>query len=497
VPDERSAAASNARAFDLIVIGAGSGNSLIGPEFDGWSVALIDDGRWFGGTCLNAGCIPTKMFVRVADVTTDAVDGARIGVTVGVDPLDWPAVRDRVFAKTDKISQAGFRYRDQKSPNVTVFRESFGFADQHTIVSASGTRLTAPRIVIAAGSRPRALSAAYEPDGAITDSDTIMRIESLPESMVIVGGGSVAVEFAHIFSAFGVDVKIVTRSDRLLTKLDDDVSARFTELARERWGVKTSDTVDAIDRVGDHLVVSLQSGEMLETERVLVAVGRIPNTDTLGVADVGFDLEDDGRLRVDEHQHVLAGGNPVDGLYALGDVSSVWQLKHVANHEARTVQHNLAHPDQPIGGYPGPVPAAIFSHPQIAHFGLTERDAREAELDVVTVTQEYRTTAYGWALEDTTSFCKLIVDRQSGRILGAHIIGQEASILVQPLIQAASASLSITGLARGQFWPHPAASEVVENALLKAEEERAVNAQPENAQLGTTPRTNANAGTKR
>ncbi|HWU57555.1 MAG TPA: mycothione reductase [Microbacteriaceae bacterium] len=497
VPDAQSAAAKHARAFDLIVIGAGSGNSLIGPEFSDWSVALIDDGRWFGGTCLNAGCIPTKMFVRVADVTTDAAEGGRIGVTAGVDPIDWPAVRDRVFARTDKLSQAGFRYRDQKSPNVTVFRESFGFADQHTVVSASGTRLTAPRIVIAAGSRPRALSAAYEPDNAITDSDTIMRIESLPESMVIVGGGSVAVEFAHIFSAFGVDVSVVTRSDRLLTKLDDDVSARFTELARERWGVRPSDTVDAIDRVGDHLVVSLHSGEMLETERVLVAIGRIPNTDTLGVADVGFDLETDGRLLVDDQQRVLAAGKPVDGLFALGDVSSVWQLKHVANHEARIVEHNLAHPDQPVGGYPGPVPAAIFSHPQIAHFGLTEREAADAGLDVVAVTQEYGSTAYGWALEDTTSFCKLIVDRQSGRILGAHIIGQEASILIQPLIQAASASLSITGLARGQFWPHPAASEVVENALLKAEEERAVNAGSETAQPSEKSPTNEIAETQR
>ena len=464
------ASSSAARAFDLIVIGAGSGNSLIGPEFDGWSVALIDDGRWFGGTCLNAGCIPTKMFVRVADVTTDAADGTPIGVSAGVDPIDWPTVRDRVFAKTDKISRAGFRYRDEKSPNVTVFRESFGFADQHTLVSASGTRLTAPRIVVAAGSRPRALNAVYEPDSAITDSDSIMRIESLPECLVIVGGGSVAVEFAHIFGAFGVDVHIVTRSHRLLMRLDDDVSARFTELARERWSIHTSDTVDAIDRVGDHLVVSLDSGEMIETERVLVASGRIPNTDTLGAGEVGFDREDDGRLTVDEHQRVLAGGSPVDGVYALGDVSSVWQLKHVANHEARIVEHNLAHPDRLIGGYPGPVPAAIFSHPQIAHFGITESEAEHAGRDVVVVTQEYRTTAYGWALEDTTSFCKLIVDRHDGQIVGAHIIGPEASILIQPLIQAASMSLSVRGLARGQFWPHPAASEVVENALLKAEE---------------------------
>ncbi|MEO8908303.1 MAG: mycothione reductase, partial [Microbacteriaceae bacterium] len=190
----------------------------------------------------------------------------------------------------------------------------------------------------------------------------------------------------------------------------------------------------------------------------------------LAAASVGFDLRADGRLAVDAQQRVLAGGEPVDGIFALGDISSEWQLKHVANHEARIVQHNLAHPSDLIGGYPGPVPAAVFSHPQIAHFGVTEREARAAGADVVAVTQEYRTTAYGWALEDSTSFCKLVVDRDSGRLVGAHIIGPEASILIQPLVQAASAGRSVRGLARSQFWPHPAATEVVENALLKAED---------------------------
>ncbi|TAM69090.1 MAG: mycothione reductase [Microbacteriaceae bacterium] len=458
------------RDFDLIVIGAGSGNSLIGPEFDDWSVALIDDGRWFGGTCLNAGCIPTKMFVRVAEVITDAADGGNIGVSAGIDPVDWPAVRDRVFAKTDKISQAGFRYRDVKSANVTVFRETFGFEDRHTLASASGVRIRAPRIVVAAGSRPRALQAAYEPDDAITDSDTIMRIESLPESLVIIGGGAVAAEFAHVFGSFGVDITLVTRSGRMLTRLDDDIADRFTELARERWTLRTGETVEAIDRVGERLVVTTSSGAQVETERVLVALGRVPNTDTLAAASVGFQLHADGRLVVDAQQRVLADGQPVDGIFALGDVSSPWQLKHVANHEARLVEHNLAFPADLIGGLPGPVPAAVFSHPQLSHFGLTEREARASGVDVVAVAQEYRTTAYGWALEDTTSFCKLVVDRGNGQILGAHIIGPEASILIQPLILAAAAGRSVRGLARGQFWPHPAATEVVENALLKAEE---------------------------
>jgi mycothione reductase len=459
-----------AREFDLIVIGAGSGNSLIGTEFADWSVALIDDGEWFGGTCLNAGCIPTKMFVRVADVAANAQDGGRIGLSATIDPVDWPVIRDRVFAKTDKISQAGFRYRDQKSPNVTVFRESFGFEDQHTVVSASGVRLRAPRIVVAAGSRPRPLLAAYEPDAAIHDSNSIMRIESLPESLVIVGGGAVAAEFAHIFSSLGVDVTVVTRSERMLTSFDHDVSELFTRLAVERWRLVTGATVESIDRTGDHLSVTLASGDQLEAETVLVALGRIPNTDTLAAASVGFDLEPDGRLAVDGYQRVLSSGLVVDGVFALGDVSSVWQLKHVANHEARIVEHNLANPDQLIGGDPGPVPAAIFSHPQIAHFGPTEAQALEEGLDAISVTQEYRTTAYGWALEDTTSFCKLVVEQDTGRLLGAHIIGDEASILIQPLIQAASLDIGVRGLARAQYWPHPAASEVVENALLKAEE---------------------------
>ncbi|PJJ55112.1 mycothione reductase [Compostimonas suwonensis] len=457
---------------DLIVIGAGSGNSLIGPEFHDKTVALLDDGRWFGGTCLNAGCIPTKMFVHVADVAAHAADAPRIGLSFTRDPVDWLAIRDRVFAKTDKISRAGFRYRDEKSPNVTVFRETFRFDGPRTLVSASGVRLSGEQIVIAAGSRPRPLEVPHDGDDpALHTSDSIMRIDALPASLTILGGGAVAVEFAHVFSALGVRVTLVARSERLLTELDHEISERFTALASEHWSLRLGAHLGGVARDGAELVVSLDGGEELRSELVLVAQGRIPNADRLGAASAGYDLEADGRLAVDHHQRALSGGEPVAGVYGLGDVSSMWELKHVANHEARIVEHNLAHPHELIGGHPGPVPSAIFSRPQIAHFGLTEEQARRSHPDAVVVVQEYRTTAYGWALEDVTSICKLVVDRETALLLGAHIVGPEASILIQPLIQAASQGLSIRGLARGQYWPHPAASEVVENALLKAEEE--------------------------
>lgn len=465
------AESEDTREFDLVVIGAGSGNSLIGADFANKSVALIDDGTWFGGTCLNAGCIPTKMFVRVADVATDAREATKLGLTASIEPVDWLSIRDRVFAKTDKISEAGFRYRNDKSPNVTVYRESFRFEDTHTLVGSKGSRLRGATVVIAAGSRPRPLPFSYAPDTAIHDSDSIMRIESLPSTLVILGGGAIAVEFAHVFSALGVEVTLVSRSNRLLTTLDHDVSDLFTRLASDRWSLELNAQVDSIERAGDALNVGLGSGRIIRAEAVLVAQGRIPNTDRVAAGQVGFDTEPDGRLVVDNSQRVYAQGAVVPGVFALGDVSSVWQLKHVANHEARVVEHNIAHPNELVGGNPGPVPAAIFSHPQIAHFGLTEAQAHDAGADAVIVSQEYRTTAYGWALEDVTSFCKLIVDRPTGTILGAHIMGPEASILIQPLILAASHAMSIRGLARSQYWPHPAASEVVENALLKAEGE--------------------------
>jgi mycothione reductase len=450
------------RQFDLVIIGGGSGNMIVSRELSHLSIALIDDGEHFGGTCLNAGCIPTKMFVHVADVAADARESAPLGLAVPEVTVNWVALRDRVFGRIDALSVAGFRNREDRVANVTVFRETFTFTGSHELLGASGVRLAAPRIVIAAGSRPR--SAPWTSAPGVHDSDSIMRIAQLPKSMVIVGGGAIAAEFAHVFHSFGVAVTQVVRAARLLDSLDEDVADRFTSVVA--WRVITGVTVDA---VADG-VVTLTDGSQLEADTVLAAIGRLPNTDTMGLAAAGFDLHDDGRVKVDSFQRALARGLPVDGVFALGDISSEWQLKHVANRGARVVKHNILRPDDLIGGDPGPIPAAIFSHPQVAHFGLTEREAP----DDISVIRHYSSTAWGWSLEDTTSFCKLIVDATSGQILGAHIVGPEASILIQVLVFAASRQISIHGLARSMYWPHPAASEIVENALLDAEKEFAL-----------------------
>lgn len=457
---------------DLLVIGAGSGNTLPHPDHHERRILVADDAPWFGGTCLNVGCIPTKMLVHVADLLRDARDGERLGLRDVTGRVDWRAVRDRVFGRIDEISTSGEEYRRSGEPNIGLVRETVRFVDPRTVRSASGRTIEADRIVVAVGSRPRALPGAPFGafDGRVHSTDTIMRIDELPRRIAIIGGGVSACEFAAMFSGFGVEVTQLVRSS-LLRGYDTELTDRFTAVARDEWDVRTGVSDPEVTAHGD--VLRVRAGdETVDVDLVLVAAGRVPNTDRLGSREIGLDHHDDGRLVVDAYQRVLAGGEVVPGLFALGDVDSPHQLKHVANEEARIVRQNLFADDADlVANTLAPVPHAVFTHPQIAVVGRTLDAARAEGLDAFEVVHEYGWTAWGWALEDTTSFVKLVVERGSGALVGAHIMGPDAAILVQPLVTAASLGHSVRGLARAQYWPHPAASEVVENALLRAEEE--------------------------
>jgi mycothione reductase len=193
---------------------------------------------------------------------------------------------------------------------------------------------------------------------------------------------------------------------------------------------------------------------------LLVATGRRPDTDDLDLDRAGVKLRDDGRIQVDSY-----GRTTAEGIWSLGDASSAFELKHVANAEARTLAHNLAHPDD-LRPYPHDwVPSAVFTEPQIATVGAREQDLSHRRYE--SAVQEYADVAYGWALQDTTGFCKLYADAATGTLLGTHIMGYQAALLIQPLVQAATAGQRVADLARGQYWIHPALTEVVENALLK------------------------------
>ncbi|MCK0092091.1 mycothione reductase [Rhodococcus sp. F64268] len=452
--------------YDLAIIGTGSGNSLIDGRYDDKRVALLEEGT-FGGTCLNVGCIPTKMYVYAAEVARTVRTAGKYGIDASIDGVRWNDIVDRVFGRIDPIAAGGERYRREDCDNVTVYDGHARFTGERTIDTGTGETITADQVVVAAGSRAAVPHSVLDSGVRYYTSDNIMRLSKLPESLVILGTGFIAMEFAHVFSALGTRVSVIARSGALLRHLDTEVSERFTSLAREKWDVHLTAPARRFRPVGDGVEVELGDGTVVSGDALLVATGREPNGDLLDVAKAGIELDDEGRIVVDEFQRTTARG-----VFALGDVSSSYQLKHVANHEARVVQHNLLHDawsDDTSGLRRADhrfVPAAVFTDPQIATVGLTEEQARSEGYDISVKVQNYGDVAYGWAMEDTEGFCKLIADRSTGLLLGAHIIGAQASTVIQPLIQAMSFGLKAQEMASGQYWIHPALPELVENALL-------------------------------
>lgn len=460
--------------YDLAIIGSGSGNTIITPEWDNKKIAVIEGGT-FGGTCLNVGCIPTKMLVYPADLARAADEAGRLGIDLRHTATRWRDLRERIFTRIDSISEDGRVYRADELDHVDLFEEEVRFTDDRTLVTGSGAVITADQVVISAGSRPVVPAIPGLDLPQVHTSDTVMRLDEQPSRMLIIGGGYIAAEFAHIFSSLGSEVTLAVRSGHMLRSLDDTLSARFTDSARLQWNVLTKHRVGRVHSNADGSVTALLTDPdgtevAVEADVVLVATGRRPNSDRVAASNVGFDRTDDGRIAVDAFQRVLRRGEPVPGVWALGDISSPFQLKHVANHEARVVSHNLLHPDALHASDHRYVPAAVFTHPQIATVGLTEEQALErAEKTgsrLAVAVQQYGSTAYGWAMEDATGIVKVIAEEDTGIILGAHIMGHEASNLIQPIIQAMHFGLDAFTMARGQYWIHPALTEVVENALL-------------------------------
>ena len=454
---------------DLAIIGSGSGNTLI---TDDESVVIADKAGHFGGTCLNVGCIPTKMFVRTAMVARSPEEARRLSLDQHTENVEWRAVRDRIFGRIDAASASGLDNREQ-ADNVTVIREAVRLTGPTSFVSENGTQVEARRMVLAAGSRPVLPDVPGIDLPRVHTSDTIMRLGKLPRRIIVLGGGFVACEFAGIFSGLGSEVIQINRGPRLMKKMDAEIQEAFQAEASTHWAVRTGRSLRAITAKGPKIVVvevERDDGarEFYEADAVLVALGRIPNSDLIGAKEAGIDTHEDGRVVVDEYLRVLSDGKPVPGLFALGDICSPVQLKHVANHQARVVAHNLKHPDGLRDEGEMPIPSAVFTHPELAFVGWSEEEARErlGSENVAVKTQRYSDTAYGWAMEDETGLFKVVADLRSGKILGAHAMGYQASLLIQPVVMAMSFGMSAREAARGQFWPHPALMEVTENALL-------------------------------
>ena len=253
----------------------------------------------------------------------------------------------------------GEAYR-RRLPNIDVYDEHCTFVDDHTLDTGIRGQITADQIVIAAGGRVHVADIPGLDEVDFHTSDTVMRLPDLPRRMTIVGGGYVAAEFAHVFSALGTEVTQLERGPLLLRQQDEDISRTFTELAGRQWDVRLETTATRVAKRGPATVVHLSDGTELETDVLLMATGRVSNADRLGLEHTSVKVQD-GRVVVDEYQRTTA-----DGVWALGDVCSEYALKHVANHEADVVRHNLLHPDDLVTSDHRFVPSAVFTSPQIA-----------------------------------------------------------------------------------------------------------------------------------
>ena len=413
--------------YDLFTIGAGSGGvraSRMAAAF-GARVAVAEERR-LGGTCVNVGCIPKKLFAYGAQYAEDFADAAAFGWSVGERRADWATLianKDREIARLNDV------YRGLlEAAGVAVFEARARLIDAHT-VDAGGERVTAANVLVATGGWP------VVPDipgreHAITSNEAF-HLPDLPERVVIVGGGYIAVEFAGIFHGYGARVIQLYRGPLFLRGFDLDVRRTLADEMRKK-GVDLRFDADLarIDRRGGGLRAMLIDGTEIEADAVLYATGRAPNTQGLGLAEAGVRMRPNGAVAVDDRFRTS-----VPHIHALGDVTDRLQLTPVAIAEAMVVAANLFGGADRRMDY-ADVPTAVFSNPNVGAVGLTEAEARERCGAIDVYREAFRPLKHRMTLRDERSMMKLVVERATDRVVGVHMVGPDAGEIVQGMAVA-------------------------------------------------------------
>ena len=450
-----------AARFDLIVIGSGSGLDVANAIASrGLKVAIVEKGP-LGGTCLNRGCIPSKMLLHSADVVETIRSANLFGVDVKGYDVDFPAIVRRVTESVDRDS-AGIEQAFQAIANPKLFKGEAKFIGMKTL-QVGGETLQADRILIASGGRPFIPNVSGLRESGFITSDEALRLTTQPRELTILGGGYIAVELAHFFGSLGTQVHIVQRHPVLVPREDEEVSARFTEVFRRKHDVLTGyEPVHVSKHEGQYQVTVRGDGgneRMLHSDSLLVAAGRTPNSDLLDIAKTGVKTDARGFVVTDEYLRTN-----VPGIYALGDAVGHFLFKHSANLEAQYDYYNLLDPDNPVPVDYTAMPHAIFTSPQIAGVGKTEQELRAAQVTYRVGRYNYIDTAMGEALEDRSGFVKILVAPDTGKILGCHILGTDASTLIHEVLVAMRAGDGTIGNLTRTVHIHPALSEVVQRA---------------------------------
>ena len=440
--------------FDYFVIGGGSGgvrSARIAAQH-GARVGIAEE-RYWGGTCVNVGCVPKKLLAMASHFAADFEDAAGFGWTVPAASHDWATLIARKDAEIGRLN--GIYRTLLTNAGVTMFDARAVLVDAHTIQlggDVGGKRVTADRILVATGGWPVLPDRPGVKEHAFTSNEAF-HLERMPQRIVIVGGGYIAVEFAGIFHGLGAEVTLVHRGAMVLRGFDDDLRGHLAaEMGKSGITLRLSAEIDRIDRVGHALAVTLADGEVIAADGVMYCTGRKPNTAGLGLEDLGIARDADGAIIVDDQYRTS-----VSNIYALGDVTDRLNLTPVAIAEGHALADTLFGGRPRVPSYEN-VATAVFSNPPIGTVGLTEAAARQRHGTVDVYRALFRPMRHTLSGRDERTLMKLVVDPKTDRVLGCHMVGIDAPEIVQGLAIALTC-----GATKAQFDAtigiHPTAAE--------------------------------------
>ncbi|MBO0679309.1 dihydrolipoyl dehydrogenase [Mycolicibacterium sp. S2-37] len=451
--------------YDVVVLGAGPGGyvAAIRAAQLGLNTAVVEPKYW-GGVCLNVGCIPSKALLRNAELAHIFTKEAKTFGISGEATFDYGVAFDRSRKVADgRVTGVHFLMKKNK---ITEIHGYGRFTDDHTLsvdLNDGGTeQVTFDNVIIATGAHTKLVPGTKMSKNVITYEEQIMQRE-LPSSIVIAGAGAIGMEFAYVMKNYGVDVTIVEFLPRALPNEDAEVSKEI-EKQYKKLGVKilTGTKVESIDDDGSTVTVTVSKdgkSQELKADKVLQAIGFVPNVDGYDLKKTGVELTDRGGIAIDDYMRTN-----VKGIYAIGDVTGKLQLAHVAEAMGVVAAETIAGAETlPLGDY-RMMPRATFCQPQVASFGLTEEQARDEGYDVVVAKFPFTANAKAHGMGDPSGFVKLIADKKYGELIGGHLIGHDVSELLPELTLAQKWDLTAGELARNVH-THPTMSEALQECF--------------------------------
>ncbi|MDR0492171.1 MAG: dihydrolipoyl dehydrogenase [Nitrososphaerota archaeon] len=452
--------------FDVLVVGSGSGMLIVSAAVEqGFKTALVENNK-MGGTCINTGCVPSKMLLYPADVLTSLEENTKIGIKIDLKPVDFDNIMNRMRALTQHDSKH-LTSSVEITPGLTWFKDRGEFISDYTLQTGNHT-ISAKLIFIASGAQTIIPQIKGLQSINYFTNDTVLQLQTQPKSILIVGGGYIGIEYAHFFSAIGTQTTLIQRSDRILPEEEPEVSALLLKEVSKRINIHTGCEALEVREENQSIILTTQnriddSKKEFTAQALMIATGRNSNAYQLNPQKTGINLDEHGFIAVNEYLETSK-----KNIYSFGDAIGRQMFKHAANYEAGIVWHNATH-DHKVAMDFNVVPRGSFTHPQVAAVGLKEQEAKRY-YNILVGIAAYRDTAMGAAMGFPEGFVKVIVEKETSKILGAHIIGPQATVLIQEITNAmTSGNGDYSPIAHGMHI-HPALNEVVQNAFINLQE---------------------------